>query len=185
MKLHVPLITPYSFEILFTISESCNTFIIGMPPATAASYRKKTLFFLASSSNIDPSFARSDLLAVTTCFPLLIASFITFLAVLSISPISSTITCTSGSFAIFIGEAIHLYGLISTLLFFLLFLAFIATNSSSIPVLFFILLFCLFNSFMTPEPTVPRPIIATFNLDLFIANLSAQSYSCRVFYRLK
>ena len=164
--------------------ESCNTFIIGMPPATAASYLKKTPFSLASSSKIDPSFASSDLFAVTTCLPLLIASIIIFLAVLSISPISSTITSTSGSFATVTGEAIHLKGLISTLLCFLLFFALTATTLSSIPVLFFILFFCFLNSFITPEPTVPRPITATFNLDLFITKPFNSGCGRLVFYRL-
>ena len=70
--------------------------MIGMPPATAASYDTATPFSAAAVKISLPCNARSALLAVTTCLPAAMASSTRLLAG-SMPPITSTTMSISGS----------------------------------------------------------------------------------------
>ena len=74
-----------------------SVLIIGIPPATAASNSILTLFLSASNASWSPYFDIKDLLAVTTCFFLLIESKTSFLAGPSAPPISSMTISISSS----------------------------------------------------------------------------------------
>ena len=80
--------------ILLAIRPSLIVLIIGIPPHTAASNSKFTLFFSAILDNSSPYFATKALFAVTTCFLLFKAAKTNFLAGPSAPPISSTIIST-------------------------------------------------------------------------------------------
>ena len=71
--------------------------IIGIPPATAASYKITLLFSFAKSKSLAPYLASNSLFAVTMCFPFLIAVS-SKSKVGSQPPITSTIMSISGSF---------------------------------------------------------------------------------------
>ena len=81
--------------IEFAISPSFKVLIIGIPPHTAASYSKFTLFFSASWANWFPYLAIKALLAVITCFLFFKALKTNFLAGPSAPPINSTIISIS------------------------------------------------------------------------------------------
>ena len=68
---------------------------MGIPPQTAASYSKFTLFFSAILDNSFPYLATRALLAVITCFLFFKASKTNFFAGPSDPPISSMIRSTS------------------------------------------------------------------------------------------
>ena len=89
MKFDVPFKIPYILLILFVTNPSFITLIIGIPPATAASYSKLTLFFSANFYNSSPYFEISDLFAVKTCFLFFIESKTNFFATPSEPPINS------------------------------------------------------------------------------------------------
>ena len=61
----VPFNIPEIFLILFKKIDCLITLIIGIPPATAASYSNKTLFFSAISNNSVPCLHNKALFAVT------------------------------------------------------------------------------------------------------------------------
>ena len=73
--------------------------IIGIPPAIAASYKITLLYSSAILNNSSPLLARSSLLAVTICFPFLIAVAIKSKAG-SNPPTSSATISISGSLTI-------------------------------------------------------------------------------------
>ena len=81
--------------MLFAIKPSFIERIIGIPPQTAASNSKLTLFFSAIFANWSPYFATRALFAVMTCFLFFKASNTNFLAIPSAPPINSTIISTS------------------------------------------------------------------------------------------
>ena len=68
---------------------------MGIPPQTAASYSKFTLFFSAIFANWFPYLDISALLAVTTCFLFFSAENTNFFAGPSAPPINSTIKSIS------------------------------------------------------------------------------------------
>ena len=59
---------PIILLILFDIKLSFKFRIIGIPPATEASYSKFTLFISATDDKKFPCFAINALFAVITCF---------------------------------------------------------------------------------------------------------------------
>ena len=64
----VPFKIPEILLILSKLIEFFIVFIIGIPPATAASYDKANEFILANSNNSFPWLAINALFPVTTCF---------------------------------------------------------------------------------------------------------------------
>ena len=64
----VPFKIPATFVKIFPLNVVLIGPMIGMPPATAASYKTATLFSFARSKILAPNFAKSSLFAVTTCF---------------------------------------------------------------------------------------------------------------------
>ena len=80
--------------MLFAIRPSFIVRMIGMPPHTAASNSKFTLFFSAIWDNWSPYFDTKALFAVITCLLFFKASKTNFLAGPSAPPINSTIIST-------------------------------------------------------------------------------------------
>ena len=124
--------------------------IIGMPPATAASYKTVTLFSFAREKISSPNFANNSLLAVTMCFLFLIAVFKTSKQG-STPPATSTTTSISGSFAISKGSSVIYWTLTSLFLFLFLTAAFKIFIFSNLD-----------KALTTPVPTTPSPIIPIF-----------------------
>ena len=94
----MPLRIPANHSTLFATKPSLRALITGVPPATEASKPICTLFCLASLNISSPSTAKRALLAVTTCFPFLMA-VLTSSPAKSVPPINSTNISTSGLFA--------------------------------------------------------------------------------------
>ena len=82
--------------ILFVDSPSLIVLSTGIPPPTAASNSKLTLFFSAKIDRASPFFAMTALFAVITCFLFFKASIIIFFEIPSESPISSKMISTLG-----------------------------------------------------------------------------------------
>ena len=99
IKLPVPLMMPASQSILLAAKPSRKILIIGIPPATAASYATLTPLASALAKISLPCSASKALLAVTICLPCSIAAKITSLAVV-VPPINSTTMSTSACLTI-------------------------------------------------------------------------------------
>ena len=148
--------------ILLPAKLSVNTFTAGIPPATAASNFKETLFFSASSASSCPCFANSALFAVITCFPDLSAVSIASLAGFPSPPISSTKTSISLRPANSIISLSQLRPSKLTPRSFDLDLAEIALSSTDLPLRDVINLECECKILTTPAPTVPKPAMPIF-----------------------
>ena len=81
--------------IWFAIKPSLIDLIIGIPPQTAASNSKFTLFFSAILASWSPYLATKALFAVMTCFLFFNAAKTNFFAAPSAPPINSTIISIS------------------------------------------------------------------------------------------
>ena len=75
--------------------------MIGIPPATEASYSRLTLFFSAITASLSPYFDIKALLAVITCFLFIRDEKTSFFAAPSDPPINSTTISTSLSKTMF------------------------------------------------------------------------------------
>ena len=114
--------------------------MIGIPPATDASYSRLTLFFSAKAASWSPYFAINALFAVITCFLFLRAEKTNFFATPSDPPINSTIMSTSSIKDKFKGLLIHFdFGILINLFLFI-FLAQIYLIRGIFPVLMDILI---------------------------------------------
>ncbi|MPM44438.1 hypothetical protein SDC9_91116 [bioreactor metagenome] len=160
----MPLTIPIIDLILLAARQDFNGLIIGMPPPTAASNIKSTLFSAASSNNSLPYLAKTSLFAVTTFFLCFNASAINSLAGCSL-PINSTTISISGSSRISSSLFVTIYfppnwearaGLLSRILVIL----------TGTPTFFSISSAFFSKTISTPPPTVPAPnsptLIASF-----------------------
>ena len=96
----MPFRIPTTLDILFVDNPSFIVRRTGMPPPTAASNSRFTLFFSANKERWSPCLAITALFAVITCFLFFNATSITFFDIPSDRPTNSNTISIFGLLAI-------------------------------------------------------------------------------------